>query len=59
MNAKNLNVIRTILPVMVFVLLAMTAFLYFTNHQFNISTVVVAMACLLVYLVTKKNAPQV
>lgn len=58
MNAKNLNVIRTILLVMVFVLLVMTAVLYFTNHQFNISTVVVATSCLLVYLVTKKNAPQ-
>jgi hypothetical protein len=59
MDAKNLNAMRTILLVMVFVLLAMTAILYFTNHQLNISTVVVAMGCLLVYLVTKKKAPQV
>ena len=52
MDAKNLNVIRTFLLVMVFILLAMSAVLFFTNHQFNISTFVVAISCLVIYLVT-------
>jgi len=52
MNAKNLNIVRVFLIVMVFVLLGLTAVIYLTNRQFNVSTFDIAMGCLVIYLVT-------
>lgn len=44
---------RMILLVLVFILLAVTAFLYFKSSQFDFLTLVAAIGCLVIYLVTK------
>ena len=55
MDTKTLNLMRTVLLVTVILLLALTVFAYFRRGEFDFFTIVVAMICLFLYVVTKKK----
>lgn len=53
MTNRTTNVMRMFLLVLVVLLLGLTAFLYFRTGKFNFSSVVGALGCLVIFLVTK------
>ena len=58
MTDRTLNLVRMILLVLVILLLASTAYLYFQTGKFNFASVVGALGCLVIFLVTgRKQGP--
>ncbi len=53
MTVKNLNVMRTVLLVLMFALLAVSAILYVLKGRFDFSSIGAAAGCLFFYLITK------
>jgi hypothetical protein len=53
MTNRTTNVMRKVLPVVIVLLLGLTAFLYFRTGEFYFPSVVVALGCLVIFLVTK------
>jgi hypothetical protein len=49
---QTLKLARTILLVLIIILFGLTAYLYFKTGKFNFSTVVTALGCLVIFLIT-------
>lgn len=55
MANKSLNLVRMVLLVFIILLVGLTAYLYFQSGKFNFSSIVVALGCLLILLITGRK----
>jgi hypothetical protein len=55
MTDRALNMVRMVLLVLSVLLLGVTAYLYLRTGEFNFGSFVVALGCLVIFLVTKRR----
>jgi uncharacterized membrane protein len=57
MTSQGMNSVRTVLLVLAVLLLGLTAYLYFQSGKLNFASFVVALGCLLIFLITRRKPP--